>query len=221
MLSILHLLPLALALALSSVPIMAALFILLSPNRSRSAVPFLTGWVAGMLVVVTLCTLGAQFVPASRLPRRPDEVVGQLEIAVGIALILVGIWSFWRARRREVKTVPAWLRSTETLGPFASFGLAFILNFRPKAILLAVAAGLSLRADTDTIAEAAVAIALYTIVGASTVAIPIIATQRDPDRMVPQLVTAREWIGRNGDAITAVIIAVVGLVVIGMGLERL
>ena len=61
-----HILPFAVAVALSSVPIMATIFILLSPNRSRSSLPFLIGWVLGIAVVVTLCTLGAQAIPSPR-----------------------------------------------------------------------------------------------------------------------------------------------------------
>ena len=40
-----HVLPIALAVAISSVPIMATILILLSPKRGRSALPFLIGWV--------------------------------------------------------------------------------------------------------------------------------------------------------------------------------
>ncbi|WP_243074309.1 GAP family protein [Microbacterium sp. SS28] len=216
-----YVLPLAVALALSTLPIMVALLILLSPNRSRSALPFLIGWVVGMVLVVTLCTLAAQFVPASRLPRRQDEVVGVLEIIIGIALIGLGIFSLWRARRRTDHSLPAWLRTTETLGPWSSFGLALLLNFRAKALLIAAAAGLSLRADAESLTDAVVAIALYTLIGASTVAVPIIASLAAPARMEPRLVDTREWLTRNGEAITAAIVMLIGVVIVAMGIGRL
>ena len=45
-----HILPIALAVAISSVPIMATILILLSPKRAQSAIPFLIGWVLGIAV---------------------------------------------------------------------------------------------------------------------------------------------------------------------------
>ncbi|MEU1971304.1 GAP family protein [Microbacterium sp. NPDC019599] len=220
-----YVVPLAVALAFSTLPILVALLILLSPNRSRSAIPFLIGWVLGMVLVVSLCTLGAQFVPASRFPRREDEVVGQIEIVLGAALILLGIFSLWRARRRAKAAasdaIPVWLRSAETLGPWSSFGLALVLNFRPKALLIAAAAGLTLRADVTSPTDMLVAIALYTVIGASTVAVPIIAMSASPERMEPRLINSRDWLTRNGEVITSIILLLIGAVVIGMGLGRL
>lgn len=219
--TLLHLLPLALAVAFSTVPILAALVILLSPNRSRAAIPFLIGWVGGMFGVVVLATALAQAVPTSRVPRREEEAIGTLEIIVGAALILVGLWTLWLARRRTEKTVPAWLRSVEKVGPITSFGLALVLNLRPKSLLLAIAAGLALRADTDSTADALLAIAVYTVIGASTVAVPIIATVAAPATMEPRLIAGREWLLRHGDALTSGILILVGLIVILIGVDRL
>ena len=47
-----ELLPIAVAVAVSSVSIMATILILLSPKRNHSAIPFLIGWVVGMAGVV-------------------------------------------------------------------------------------------------------------------------------------------------------------------------
>ena len=154
--------PLAIALALSTVPILAALLILLSPNRSRSAIPFLIGMLTGMFAVAAVFTMAAQLVPTARFPRREDEAVGQLEIVVGAALILLGIFSVWRARRRTAEAIPQWLKTAETLGPVSSFGLAFLLNLRLKSLLLASAAGLALRADAESTAETAIWLVVYT-----------------------------------------------------------
>jgi hypothetical protein len=220
----LQLLPLAVALALSTVPILAALLILLSPNRSRSAIPFLLGWMIGMFLVAVVATLAAtQFVPASRLPRRSDETIGMLEIAVGAGLVLVGVFSAWRTRRRPPadRTIPSWLRRVETLGPFASFGIALLLNLRPKSLLLAAAAGLTLRADVDSTAQALIALAIYTVVGASTVAVPIVASALAPERMEPRLVSGREWLVRYGELLTSAIVLLVGVIVVVMGAQRL
>ncbi|MFH8252649.1 GAP family protein [Microbacterium sp. B2969] len=218
---IVRMLPLALAIAFSSVPILAALMILLSPNAKRSAVPFLIGFVAGMFAVVSLCTVFTQLVPSARLPRREDHIVGQFEIVVGIALVLLGLFALWRSRRSTEHSIPDWLKSTEKLGPWSAFGLALLLNIRPKSLLIAVAAGLTLRADAQSVGEAIVALAVYTAIGASTVAIPIIAAASSPQRVQPRLVRGREWLVRNGEVVASIILLLIGVLVIGAGFERL
>lgn len=216
-----HILPIALAMALSSVPIMVTIYILLSPNRSRSALPFAIGWVIGLLLVVSVAALAAQLVPTPRGPRRPETAVGIIEILVGLALIVLGVLSFRRARRASEPAVPKFLSAQTKLGPWRSFGLAMILNVRPKALLLAIAAGLTIRGDSGTLTEAVIVIGIYTVIAASTVVVPIVATLVAPSRMEPRLTSAREWLIRNGEAMTSLIVVLIGVVIVGMGLARL
>src|SRR5687767_10294001 len=109
-----QLLPLALAVAISSVPIMATILILLSPRRGQSAVPFLVGWVLGILVVVSLSTLFAQVVPAARSPRRADTTIGTIEILIGVALVVIAIIAWRRARHNPSDAMPKWLNAVGT-----------------------------------------------------------------------------------------------------------
>ena len=213
-----HILPIALAVALSSVPIMVTIYILLSPDRSRSAMPFAVGWVIGLALVIGICALLAQLVPAPRVPQRADTTVGTLEMLVGLALVVIGIFSFRHARHTPSPAVPKFLQRTP--GPWESFGLAIVLNLRPKALLLAIAGGLTIRGDTRSVTEALVVIAVYTIIGASTVVGPIIATLVAPKRMEPRLTSLRDWLIRNGEAMTALIVVMIGVVIVGMGLAR-
>ena len=59
------------------------------------------------------------------------------------------------------------------------------------------------------------------MIGASTVAVPIIVTLADPRGMEPRLLSMKEWIERNSGAVTAVILLMIGVVIIGTGLGHL
>lgn len=216
-----HIIPIAVAVAVSSVPIMATILILLSPSRARAGLPFLIGWVAGMLVVVTVFTLVAQVVPTARTHRQPDVAIAVLETIVGIAIVILSVFAFRRSRRHPEPAMPDPLKAHRSLGPWEALGLAFVLNLRPKGLLLAIAAGLSIRADASSTTDAIVAIGIYTVIGASSVAVPIVATLVAPKRMEPKLVDAREWLTRNGGTLTSLILFFIGVVVIGMGIARL
>jgi threonine/homoserine/homoserine lactone efflux protein len=242
-----HLVPLGLALAFSTVPILAAFVIVLSPARSRSALPYLIGLVCGIFVLAGLAALAAQFVPPSPHLMRRNGVVGIVEIVLGVLLIAVGAFTFFGRRKKVAAAVtaaadgtnpadppdpaesadpavspgPAWLRSVEKLGPRSSFGVALLLSIRPKALLLAIAAGLALHADAGSPTNAVLALAVYTVIGASTVAIPIIAAVAAPDRVERPLSATREWLVSHGNLITTVILVLVGIVVIVLGAQRL
>lgn len=216
-----HILPIALAVAISSVPIMATIVILLSPKGTKTALPFLIGWVLGMAVVVTVCTLGAQVIPAPRTGRREATAIAVAEILVGIALVVVAIVEWRRARRHPPDALPKWLASVDKLGPWSAFGIAFALNARPKGLLLAIAAGLAIRAANLSVGESAIVIAIYTIIGALTVAIPVILSLVDRKGMQPRLLDAKEWLSHNSVTVTALIVLLIGVVIIGTGLANL
>ena len=215
-----HIIPIAVAVAVSSVPIMATILILLSPHRTRSALPFLVGWVLGILVVVSVFTLVAQVVPTARTHRQPDVAVAALETLVGLAIIVLSVFAFRRARRHPEPAMPDPLKKQRSLGPWEALGLAFVLNLRPKGLLLAIAAGLTIRADATSATDAVVAIVVYTVIGASSVAVPVVATLAAPKRMEPKLLNAREWLTRNGGTLTSLILFFIGVVVVGMGVAR-
>ena len=83
-----QLLPLGLAAAVSMIPIMATILILVSDKRDQSALPYATGWVLGAAAFVTLATVAAQFLPEGR-PRHRDTAVGVVEVVIGAP------WSCW------------------------------------------------------------------------------------------------------------------------------
>ena len=161
--ALLQLLPLALASALSTVTISATIFFLLSKTRTRSGLAFLTGTVIGTFAAVTLATVAGQALPGR--PRHHHEVVGKLELVTGIALVVLGLVSLAR-RHRVVNSArrPGWLHGISDVGPVPVFGIGLALNLRPKAVLLAAAAGLVVSDANLAFDENLVLLLLYTVV---------------------------------------------------------
>ncbi len=215
-----QLLPIAVAAAVSSVPIMAMILMLLSPRRSESAMPFLLGWVLGIAATVTLCALGSRAIPTSR-GDRPDVALGIAEMIVGVAMLGVAVMSWRRARRQASLPMPRWLRTIGSLGGWSSFGVAVVLNLRPKGLLLALAAGLVLRGGALPLGDAVVAIVVYTGVAASTIAVPIVMTLMAPQRMEGRLIVVRDWMQSHHSAVSSTILVMIGALAIGNGLARM
>jgi hypothetical protein len=215
-----HLLPIAVAAAISSIPITATIVILLSPNRDRSALPFLIGWVLGMAAVVTAGVLSARVLPIGP-SRAPNVAIGIAEIAVGVLVLLLAAYSWRRAAPDQPRETPSWLDRVGSMGPLGSFGSALVLNFRPKGLLLAAAAGLAVAGESLRPAAALIVVALYLVVATSTVAGPIVATLAAPDQMQPRLTATSDWLVRNRRVVTMIVMIFAGVVIVVAGITRL
>ena len=213
-----QLIPVAAAAALSTVPITAMIFILLSERRGATAIPFLTGWVLGTAAGLTLATLAAQALPGR--PRRLGSLIGTLEILTGSALILLGLFTIVRHRRAPSNQRPSWVEGIGSFGPLPALGIGLALNLRPKALLLFTAASLAITGANLSVEESLIAIIVYTVFATSTVVAPTLATVLLPDRMEPRLVAARDWISAHGASMTAVAMILIGIVVIAAGTNR-
>jgi Sap, sulfolipid-1-addressing protein len=216
------LLPIAVAVAFSSVPITMTILILLSPNRNRAALPFLVGWVIGVAAVIVFCTLFASTLPQP--PRRgADPTTAVPLMVVGAALIVLGVINLRRGPQDESKStgLQVWLSRVDSFGVLVSFAVAVLLNLRPKGLLLGMAAGLALHATSVKLDEALVLIGIYTVIATSTVVIPIVASLVAPRRMEPKLVAARDWMTHNGRLLTSLMMFIIGVVILGYGLTQL
>ena len=97
-----QLVPIGIAAAVSMIPIMATILILVSDKRDRSALPYTTGWVLGVAAFVTLATVAAQFLPEGKPPRHRDTAVfGVVEVVIGGALIILGVVTLVRRRTKN------------------------------------------------------------------------------------------------------------------------
>src|ERR1700743_2771291 len=90
-------LPFALAIAVSPIPIIAAILMLVSPGAQSKALGFLGGWVLGITGVTIIFTLLSSVLGASDKGASP--VVGVIKIVLGAAMVLLGIRQ-WRKRPR-------------------------------------------------------------------------------------------------------------------------
>jgi hypothetical protein len=214
------LLPIAVAVALSSVPLTVTILILLSPNRGRAALPFLVGWVIGVAAVIILSAAGAAAL-AKPLRRGPDMAVVVLEIVIGAALMVLAAIYLRRRSPAGGTGLPRWLAAVDSFGPVVCFAIAVVLSLRPKGLLLGIAGGLALSAASLKADDAILLIMIYTAIATSTVVVPIIASLIAPQRMEPKLISARDWLIVNGRIVTSIMMFMIGVVILGYGLTQL
>ena len=218
--ALLGLIPLALAAALSTVPVTAAIFILLSDGRRRSGLAFLGSTLLGTFVLVTLATLASRALPGRT--RQHDALVAQLEIVIGVVMVLLGVVTLVRRRRSAGPPRsggPGWLDDVGSLGVLPVFGIGLALCLRPKAGLLALAAGLAINRAGLPAEDNLVLLVVYTLVATSTVLVPIVATVLLPRQTVPRLVAAKGWLTVHSTTVGAAVMIPVGGYVIALGIS--
>lgn len=212
-------LPLALGVAISPVPIIAAILMLLSPKARTTSVGFLLGWIAGIVVATTVFTLLSSILPGQDSDAS-SPVKGIIHIVLGVLLLVLAARQ-WRGRPKdgEEPTLPKWMKAIDTMGFGAAFGLGFLLSaVNPKNLLLAASAGVSIGAAGLDVGAVVVVIAIFTLIAASTVLIPVVGYLIAADRLRGPLDALRGWLSRENAVIMAVLLLVIGVVVIGKGI---
>ncbi|WP_313546211.1 GAP family protein [Leifsonia aquatica] len=212
-------LPLALGIAISPIPIIAAILMLLSPKARGTSVGFLLGWLLGIIVAVVVFTLLSGLIPAAD-PDASQPIGGTIKIVLGVLLLLLALRQ-WRSRPKpgETATLPKWMAAIDQMTAGRSLGLAFILAaVNPKNLLLAAGAGVAIGTAGLSVGEDIVVIVIFVIVAASSVAIPVIGYLLAADRIRGPLDSLRGWLVGNNATVMSVLLLVIGVVLIGKGI---
>lgn len=214
-------LPLALGVAISPVPIIATILMLLSPRARRTSVGFLLGWVAGIVVAVVVFTALSSIIPSDQSDAA-RVVAGVIKIVLGALLVFLAFRQ-WRGRPTgdEEPALPKWMSAIDSMSAGRAAVLAFLLAaVNPKNLLLAASAGVTL-GSAPTPSETVTATAVFVVIAASTVAAPVVAYLVAASRLAGPLESLRVWLVHNNATIMAVLLLVMGVSVIGKGIGAL
>jgi hypothetical protein len=209
-------LPLAVGVALSPVPIIAVVLMLVTPRAGVNGPAFVVGWLLGLGIVGAIVLLVAHPANASS-DSGPATWVSVLKLVLGILVLLVGARQ-WRGRPHghDEPATPKWMGAIESFGPGKTLGAAVILaGANPKNLLLAVAAAASIAGAGISGGEQAVAYVVFAVIGTVGVAAPVVIYFALGERAGPLLERLRVWMASNNAVIMAVLLLVIGAKLIG------
>ncbi|MCP9620563.1 GAP family protein [Nocardia otitidiscaviarum] len=213
-----ELLPLAVGIAISPIPLVAAILMMLSRNGSGAAVGFAAGWVAGIAVATTVVLLIAGAVGGGGTHEQA-AAVSWVKIGLGglLLVLAVGQW-----RRRGETEPPGWMRSLDDFTPMRASGLGVLLSaVNPKNLLLCVSAGVAVGTSGLGAGGQVVAVAVFTVLAACGVLAVVVGYLLAADRLGPALDSTRKWLQANNHAVMAIVLLVMGSVVLGKGVGGL
>ena len=212
-----ELIPLAMVIALSPLSIIPGILMLHTPRPRPASLAFLTGWLLG-IAAATVAFVGASDLTAGL--DKPPAWAPYVRIILGGALIAFGLYR-WLTRHRSAHT-PKWLTSMTSAGPGRAFVTGVLLTVANLKVF-AMCAGAGMAIGTAALGRpgALQAVAVFTMLAASTVAIPVLGYLVAGDRLEGPLNRLKAWMDTNHAALVAVILIVIGAALLYKGFHAL
>ena len=210
------LLPSAIAVALSPIPIIAVVLVLGSSNARSAGPTFALGWFIGLAAVsaAVIAVLGTTVAPDT------ESGIEWVKVAIG-ALFLVMAARQWRKRPRdgEPTEMPEWMSTVSSISPPRAALLGAALSgANPKNLALTLTAAASIAEVGLDPAGTTIAIAVYVALGSVTVAGSVLAYLVDADRAARPLAAVRQFMSEHSSVIMFVILLLLGAKILGDGL---
>jgi Sap, sulfolipid-1-addressing protein len=212
------LIPLALVVAVSPLSVIPAVLVLQTPRPRPTGLAFLGGWLLGLAALTAVFVVSSDALGALR--KSPPAWASWLRVVLGLALIGYGIYE-WLTRRRHTES-PKWMRPFTTLTP-ARAGLTglVLVVIRVEVLTMCALAGLAIGGSGLGMSANWIIAAIFVVVAASTVAIPVLAYAAAGDRLNEPMARLKNWMERNNAALLAAILVLIGLMVLHNGVRAL
>ena len=218
-----ELLPLALGIAISPIPIIAIILMLITPKARSNGLAFLLGWMAGILIVGGIALVVADVAGLSTGSEAASQSQAVIKLVLGLLLLVVAARQ-WRSRPKpgEEASLPKWMQTLDTFTPVKSFGVGALLsgpNLKNLALNLA-AMSIVATAGLST-ANQVVALLVVVVIGSLTIIAPLVVYFAGGEKSTELLGGWKSWLSENNAATMAVLLLVLGVALVGQGISGL
>lgn len=215
-------LPLAIVVAFSPVPIIAVILVLFSARARTNGPAFLVGWIVG------LAALGAIVLALSDAgdlsgDTGPSTTAGVVQLILGGLLLLAAVRQ-WRSGPApgEEAVMPKFLTGVDSLTPVRAVGTGLLLSaVNPKNMLLTIGAAVTIGQAGLTTGQQIGALAIFVLLGSVAVALSVGYSLLGGEGAAARLESAKGWLTANNATVMFVLLLVLGVVLIGRGIGAL
>jgi hypothetical protein len=211
-----QILPFALVIALSPIPLVAVIAMLFSRRAVSNGLAFLFGWIVGVAGGLALFTALASSTDLGS-GGEASTTGAAVRLVLGL-LLLAGAVKKWRGRPHPGQEVamPSWMARIDMIGPARAFGVAVLFGgVNPKSLAMNLAAATVLAGAGLSRTELAVEIGLYTVVASASVAAAVGYRALTGGRGAATLERLRGWLVANDAAVMSVLLLVFGVTLVG------
>lgn len=216
-----NLLPAAVGVALSPIPIVAVILMLGTPKARSNGAAFAIGWVVGLVVVSVIVLVVAS--GADDPKSTTSDSVNWLQVALGVVFFSMALRQ-WKGRPKKGETapLPKWMQAIDKFTPARSFVFGALLSgVNPKNLALTLAAAASIAQQGLSTGDSAIAVAIFVVIGSLTVAGPVVFFLFGGEHATKPLAEIKEFMGEHNAVIMMVVLLVLGAKLLGSGLPGL
>lgn len=213
-----EILPLAAGIAISPMPIIAAILMLFSPRKGAS-IGYLVGWIAGVVVMFAL-SISLSSLLEGNDSSDGNAVQGIIKIVLGLAIVFLG-YKKWNERpgEGEEPELPAWMSTMDSISTVKAIGLGFALSgLNPKNLLMIASAGIIAGSYALGFGQYAVVAIVFTVVASAILLVLTPGNLLAPQKFEGPLISIRSWMAEYNSVIMAVLLLIIGVKVIGKGI---
>jgi hypothetical protein len=215
-------LPFAIGIAISPLPIIAIILILFSDRARVNGPVFLLGWVAGLAVVSTVVYVVADAANAAT-DTSTSDTVSWGKVVLGVVLLGLARRN-WAKRPApgEPAELPKWMATVQSIPPSRAFGGAVLLSVvNPKNLVLTVGAAAGLGQLDLSTGDAIVALVVFVALSSVSIAFAVGYNAFGGASATKTLNDLKAWMTEHNSAVMAVLFLVFGVVLISKGLDLL
>jgi hypothetical protein len=217
-----EILPYAVGVAISPIPIIAIILMLLAPDARGTSLGFLGGWLGGIVLALAVI-IGLAEVTSIGGGDSSTDTTGKVQLVLG-ALLILAAGRQWRGRPQPgaAEKLPGWMHAIETFTPARGAALGFVLAaVNPKNLLLIAAGAVVIATGALSTGQATTTFVVFVVIAACSVTIPVVAYLVAAGRMRAPLDDLRLWLQHNNAAVMAVLLLVIGVALLGKGVAAL
>jgi hypothetical protein len=217
-----EMLPLAIGIAISPVPIIAIILMLITPKARSNGLAFLGGWMLGLAVVGTIVLIVANTAGVAT-SSGPSRTVSLIKLLLGL-LLLFAAWRQFTKRPKpgEEAPLPKWMRALDSFTPARSLAIGALLSgVNPKNLILTATAAAGIAQTGLAGAQQAVVLILLILVGSVGIIAPVGVYFAMGDKAAKVLGGWKTWLAANNATVMIVLFVVFGVSLIGKGIGGL
>jgi threonine/homoserine/homoserine lactone efflux protein len=209
-------LPMAVGVALSPVPIIAIVLMLGTPRARTNGPAFALGWLIGLSIAggVVLSLASGR---AEDDGDGPATWVSVLKLVFGVLFVVVAART-WRGRPRGggEPEMPKWMQAIDTFKTGKSFVAGVVLSgLNPKNLALTIAAAAAIAAAGISTGEEIGTLVVFILLGSLSILAPLGIYFAMGSRAATVLGALKNWMARHNAAIMTVLLLVLGAKLIG------
>jgi Sap, sulfolipid-1-addressing protein len=215
-------LPMAVGVAISPVPIIAIVLMLGTPRARSNGPAFALGWLIGLSIAggVTLALASGR---AQEDGDKPASWVSVVRLLFGLLFLLLAA-RMWHGRPQagEEATMPKWMQAIDKFGAGKALGMGVVLSaLNPKNLALTIAAAAAIAQVGISTGEEVGTLAVFILLSSLSILAPVAIYFVLSERAATILGDLKDWMAANNATIMTVLFLVLGAKLLGDGIAGL